>query len=106
MELLTSEQIERVYAITDALGLHRTWVTVPMAAGATPGEWMMPDGKVLICPPAGPSFETWLSDLRQRLLALDISRAARAEQQDRPPVRVPPEAPPGSGPKRYLPWRP
>ncbi len=105
MELLTPGQIGRIHEITDALGLHRTWVTVPMAASASPGERMMPDGKVLILAPAGAAFETWVADLRQRLLRLDLSRAARAEQQDRPPVRVPPEAPPGSGPKRYLPWQ-
>jgi hypothetical protein len=105
MQTLNSAQVQRIHEVTDSLGLHRTWITVPLAAAAHPLVRLMPDAKVLICAPAGAAFDGWLGELRSRLLSLDLSRTPRASVQDQAPVRLPAEAPPGSGPKRYLPWR-
>lgn len=105
MQTLTSAQVARIHEVTDSLGLHRTWITVPLAASATPLVRLMPDAKVLICAPAGAAFDGWIGELRDRLLSLDLSRTPRAANQDQPPVRLPLEAPPGSGPRRYLPWQ-
>ncbi len=105
MDLLTAAQVERIHEATDALGLHRTWVVVPLAASATPMERLLPDGKVLICAPPGAAFDGWIADLGRRLTDLDLSRTPKADQHQPHQTRGNAEAPPGSGPRKYLPWR-
>ena len=106
MKVLTSQQISRVFEVTDSLDLHRNWVVVPLTAHETGAEFVMPDGKVLLRPPAGPQFDAWIRDLRERLQGMDISRTPRGGQHDPKPDEVPPEAPYGSGSRRlYLHWK-
>ncbi len=82
MELLTAEQVERIYQVTDQLGLQRDWVVVPLNAADHDVEMLHPDGKLLIRPPRGEAFDAWLQGLRERLEALDLGRAARRGQID------------------------
>lgn len=101
-EILTAEQVERVYRLTDALLLNRDWVVVPLRGSDDGLERVMPDGKLLIRPPAGPAFDAWFNGLKERLQALDLDRALRASQLERHYVRTPASAPPASGARRYL----
>ena len=82
MELLSAEQVERIYRVTDQLGLNRDWVVVPLNAADHGVELLHPDGKLLIRPPRGEAFESWLQGLRDRLAALDLGRAARRGVND------------------------
>ena len=82
MEILTSEQVERIYQITDRLDLHRDWVVVPLNAADEGSEQMQPDGKVLLRAARGEKFETWLQELRKRLQGLELGRAARRGEND------------------------
>ena len=82
MEILTSAQVERIYAVCDQLGLHRDWVVVPLNAADEGSERMQPDGKILLRPPGGETFEPWLSELRSRLERLELGRAARRWEND------------------------
>lgn len=82
MDLLTAEQVERIYRVTDELSLHRDWVVVPLNAAEEGSELLQPDGKVLIRPARGEKFETWLRELRSRLEALELGRAARRGEKD------------------------
>lgn len=102
MELLTEDQVRRVYALTDALLLNRDWVVVPLKAHPEGMETMLPDGKVLIRPPGGEGFDSWFAGLRERLESVDLSRALRASQLERHYTRTPADAPPGSGARKYL----
>ena len=102
MDVLSAEQISRVYRLTDALNLNRDGVIIPLAAHPFGFERTLPDGKILIRPPAGPAFDPWFAGLRERLQALDLSRALRKGQAERPALRVPADALPGSGTRRYL----
>ena len=102
-ELLTAAQVERVYAVTDALLLNRDWVVVPLRGSETGLEMTLPDGKILVRPPAGPVFESWFADLKPRLQALDLDRALRASQLERHYPRTPAGSVPGSGARRYVP---
>lgn len=104
-ELLTPAQVQRIFDVTDALGLHRNWVVVPLLAATRGEETILPDGKLLLGPPGGGAFEPWISSLRARLESMDLSRTPRAHQHDLPPLKIPAEAPPGSGPRKYLPWK-
>jgi hypothetical protein len=82
MELLSAEQVELVYGVTDALDLHRDWIIVPLACVDGGEEIQQPDGKILIRAAGGDSFESWLRGLRGRLQALDLGRVPRAEDPD------------------------
>ncbi len=101
-EVLSAGQIERVYRLTDALLLNRDWVVVPLRGSDAGLEMAMPDGKLLIRPPAGPAFDAWFGGLKERLQALDLDRALRASQLERHYVRTPASASPASGARRYL----
>ena len=61
MVLLTAEQVERIYQVTDRLSIHRDWVVVPLNAAEDGAELMQPDGKILLRPPGGEQFEPWLT---------------------------------------------
>ena len=82
MELLSAEQVEQIYRITDRLDLNRDWVVVPLNAADHEVELLQPDGKLLIRPPRGAAFDAWLGGLAERLERLDLGRAARREEND------------------------
>src|SRR6185436_12103923 len=82
MQLLTAEQVERIYRITDQLDLPRDWVVVPLTAADESLEMLHPDGKLLLRAPAGDQFEPWMRTLAERLQELDLGRIPRREEQD------------------------
>ena len=102
MELLTAEQVERIYRVVDGLSLSRDWVVVPLNAADEGAELMQPDGKILLRPPGGEKFEPWLAALREQLLHLDLGRAARRYENDpKFPLTGPGEIH-ATGTRRYL----
>ena len=105
-DILSAERVERVYRLTDALQLNRDWVVVPLRGSEQGIAMVLPDGKLLIRPPGGPDFDRWLGGLKERLELLDLDRALRASQLERHYVRTPAAAPPGSGARKYTPWKP
>ena len=82
MELLSSEQVERIYRVTDAFELHRDWVIVPLNCAPEGREVMQPDGKIILRAPGRTAFVTWLAELPDRLRALDLSRTPRRGEED------------------------
>ncbi len=82
MPVLTGPQIDRVLELTDSLGLHRNWVIIPLYASAESLEVVQPDGKLLLRPPGGPAFESWLGGLRRRLETMDLGKVARSSHPD------------------------
>src|SRR5207249_2430796 len=83
MQVLTAEQVEKVYHLTDALLLNRDWVVVPLVGSPTGLEMVLPDGKLLVRPVGGDGFAAWFSGLKERLDVLDLDRALRASQLER-----------------------
>jgi len=102
MQVLTAEQVEKVYAVTDALLLNRDWVVVPLVGSTDGVEMVLPDGKLLIRPVGGEGFRAWFTGLKERLELLDLDRALRASQLERHYVRTPSTAAPGSGARKYV----
>jgi hypothetical protein len=82
MEILSAEDVERVYRVSDELRLHRDWVVVPINCSADGLELQMPDGKLLLRPPGGEKFKIWLEGLRRRLEDLDLNRVPRNHVDD------------------------
>ncbi len=102
MDLLTAEQVERIYQVTDRLSLHRDWVVVPLNAANEAAELMQPDGKILLRPPGGTRFEPWLAELPERLQQLDLGRAARRWDNDPKWSLTGPGEIHATGTRRYL----
>ena len=88
IQLLSAEDVERIYRRTDALELHRDWVVVPLNCAATASEQVLPDGKVLIRAPGVAAFEPWIETLPARLMEMGLSRTPRRSVDD-PSLRLP-----------------
>jgi len=97
-DVLTADQIEKVYRVTDGLLLNRDWVVVPLRGHVQGLELTMPDGKILIRPAYGAAFDAWYQNLRERLEALDLDRALRASQLERHYARTPAGSAPAPAP--------
>jgi len=102
MEILTAEQVERIYRVVDRLSIHRDWVVVPLNAAEEGAELMQPDGKILLRPPGGEKFEPWLAQLPEQLQHLDLGRAARRWENDPKWSLTGPGEIHATGTRRYL----
>jgi hypothetical protein len=102
MDVLTADQVRRVYELTDGLKLNRDWVVVPLRGSETGFEMLLPDGKLLVRPAAGARFEAWFAGLSDRLRALPLNRPLRDSQLERYYPRTPAGAAPGSGARKYV----
>ncbi|MDP6958310.1 MAG: hypothetical protein QF645_05790 [Planctomycetota bacterium] len=76
-QMLTPEQIDKVHEVTDTFRLDRDAVVIPMVASDSPEELVLPDGKLLIRPPAGKAFRRWVAGLGDRLELLPLQRTRR-----------------------------
>lgn len=77
MDAVGPKEIMKILAVTDALGLHREAVSVPLwTAGA--GELKVKGSRLEITAPARGDFETWLAGLPGALRAMDLSAVRRA----------------------------
>jgi len=78
MDAVGPPEIMRILTVTDALGLHREAVTVPLwTKGA--GELRVRGARLEITAPAQGDFEAWLRALPEAIRALDLSSVRRAD---------------------------
>lgn len=78
MQPLAPQDIGRILAVTDALGLHRESIRIPLARRAAGSVRVTDSGQVEIVAPEGGGLEAWLAGLAATLRALDLSRVRRA----------------------------
>ena len=78
MDSFGQKEIFRILAVTDALGLHREAIVIPLwTRGA--GGFRMRGGKLEITAPEGEAaFEPWLAGLREALKAFGLDGVRRA----------------------------
>lgn len=70
LKSLTLKEIERIFAITDALGISREALVIPLRT-ETPGRiGMLKNGKLEIVVERDADFDQWLSRLEPELRAL------------------------------------
>ena len=63
LEVVSMREIDAIFAITDALGIHREQLVIPLGP-ATPGRVRrLPSGKLEIIVEAERPLEEWLKDL-------------------------------------------
>lgn len=67
----------RILAATDALGLHREGVMVPLWTEKG-GKLEVRGGKLRITAPSDGDFDAWVAALPDRIRALDLSSLKRA----------------------------
>ena len=63
LEVVSMKEIDAIFAVTDALGIHREALVIPLGP-ATPGKVRrLPSGKLEITVEATRSLDDWLKDL-------------------------------------------
>jgi hypothetical protein len=77
MDSVGPPEIMRILGVTDALGLHREAVAVPLWTKGK-GELRVRGSKVEITAPAEGDFEAWLKALPDLLRSADLSAVRRA----------------------------
>ena len=68
LEVVTIREIEKIFEVTDALGIHREEVVIPLAPG-NPGSVAREKGKLRIVVDAAADFETWVRGLEPQIRA-------------------------------------
>lgn len=82
MELLSSDDLDRILAVTDSLKLHRDWLVIPIDTVPEGRETQQPDGKLILHAPGKERFDGWLAGLTQRLSMLDLGAIPRPTEND------------------------
>jgi hypothetical protein len=63
LEVVTMREIDAIFAVTDALGIHRESLVIPLGP-ATPGRVRrLPNGKLEITVEASRPLDEWLGEL-------------------------------------------
>jgi hypothetical protein len=73
LEVVTMKEIDAIFAVTDALGIHREKLVIPLGP-ATPGRVRrMPSGKLEITVDATTPIEEWVKGLPALIAAAQRS---------------------------------
>jgi hypothetical protein len=69
LEVVTMKEIDAIFAVTDALGIHREMLVIPLGP-ATPGKVRrLPNGKLEVTVDAVRPIEEWVKDLPKLIAA-------------------------------------
>ena len=70
IEVVTMKEIDAIFAVTDALGIHREALVIPLGP-ATPGRVRkLPSGKLEIVVDAETPIEAWVKELPRLIAAV------------------------------------
>jgi hypothetical protein len=67
VEAVTLREIEKIFEVTDRLGIHREQLVIPLAPRHPGRVRRMPTGKIEIVVEAEGSFEDWVGGLEAEL---------------------------------------
>jgi hypothetical protein len=70
LEAVTLREINRIFEITDRLGIHRESVVIPLGTRHPGRVRRMPNGKIEIVVESEGVFEDWLAGLEAQLTPL------------------------------------
>jgi hypothetical protein len=69
LEVVTMKEIDAIFVVTDALGIHREKLVIPLGP-ATPGRVRrLPNGKLEITVDATRPIDDWVKDLPELIAA-------------------------------------
>jgi hypothetical protein len=63
LEVVTMKEIDAIFAVTDALGIHRESLTIPLGPESPGRVRRLPNGKFEIVVEAVRPFDEWVKDL-------------------------------------------
>jgi hypothetical protein len=63
LEVVTMKEIDAIFAVTDALGIHREALVIPLGPGRPGRVRRLPNGKLEITVDADRPLEEWLREL-------------------------------------------
>jgi hypothetical protein len=63
VQIVSFKQISQILEVTDALGLNREWVEIPLSPEGSGTVRKLPNGKVEIVVAADQPFDDWLAAL-------------------------------------------
>ncbi|MFN0060694.1 MAG: hypothetical protein ACKVX7_19745 [Planctomycetota bacterium] len=78
MEIVTPAQIRQILGVTDALGIHREAVVVPLGTEGDGCARLKSPTSLELIAPADAAFEPWLARLPALIAQLDLSQLLRA----------------------------
>ena len=69
LNVVTMKEIDAIFEVTDALGIHREMLVIPLGPGSPGRVRRMPSGKLEIIVDAERPFEEWVKELPQLIAA-------------------------------------
>ena len=75
---LGPQEMRRILAVTDALGIHRESVSIPLLPQGEGDVRVSPDGRVEIVASESGDLDPWIARLPQTVAGLDLSQVRRA----------------------------
>ena len=63
LEVVTMKEIDAIFEVTDALGVHREMLVIPLGPGSPGRVRRMPSGKLEIIVDAERPIEEWVKEL-------------------------------------------
>jgi hypothetical protein len=70
LKVVTLKEIERIFTVTDRLGIHREALVIPLKPASPGSVRRLASGKYEILVEAERALDQWLPELEQRLLEL------------------------------------
>ena len=78
MDVVTPDQMNRIFEVTDAMSIHREAIVVPLGPEGTGGV-RLAGNKVEVTVPAEGDFDDWIAGLGEQITKLDLSGVRKAE---------------------------
>ena len=73
LEVVTMKEIDAIFAVTDALGIHREMLVIPLGPAAPGRVRRLPSGKLEIVVDAERPIEEWVKELPRLIGAVQGS---------------------------------
>jgi len=70
LEVVTMKEIDAIFAVTDALGVHREQLVIPLGPGSPGRVRKLPNGKLEITVDAARPIEEWVRELPALIAAV------------------------------------
>ncbi len=70
MKAVTLREIERIFAVTDALGISREALVIPLRTESPGRIGILPNGKLEIVVERDSEFDQWLAGLEERITSV------------------------------------
>ena len=67
LEAVTIREIQRIFEVTDALGIHREMIVIPLRPGRGGRVRRLPGGKIEIVVPGDAPFDEWIGALANEI---------------------------------------